>query len=187
MLRSIPECKVFYITFEEINRRSPKLFMRSRNLKTRHKQFRDFETGKKVSETCNFISSERLKNLLFVSFLDSLIIFEHLTLNASVSLVFDRSPFLKYIKKVVILRIKWEVRLMKKRWSIGTIPELRQVSTLPFKSTRGPCYKPGSSTFKLFTVPSRRCYCVIKKSYKLKTVNSFQKKCLFENSVSCGD
>lgn len=72
-----------------------------------------------------------------MSLLDYLIIFVHLTLNASASLVFDRSPFLKYIKNVVILRIKREVRVMEKRWPIGTIPELRQVSTLPFKSQLG--------------------------------------------------
>ena len=68
-------------------------------------------------QSSNFISSELLKNVLFVSFLDFLIIFVHLTLNASVSLVFDHSPFF-------ILRIKREVRLIKKRWSIWTIPEL---------------------------------------------------------------
>lgn len=63
---------------------------------------------------------------------------------------------------------------------------LTGIDALPFKSTRGPCYKPGLSTFKLFTVPSRRCCCVIKKSYNLKTVNLFKKKCLFYHRLVVG-
>lgn len=137
MLRSIPECKVFYIIFEEIKSQVSETFSavsKSQDSSQTVPRFRDWI---KSFGDLQFYFFWVFKKSSFCEFARYLIIFVHLTLNASVSLVFDRSPFLKYIKNVVILRIKREVRVMEKRWPIGTIPELRQVSTLPFKSQLG--------------------------------------------------